>query len=155
MPNLKNYTSKVPVDRSVRNIEKLLINCGAFEILKEYKDGNLIYISFNKKIDTKVFHFRIPANVDAVYRVLLSGRTQHITALGKDKLYQQASRTAWRTAHEWVQIQLSYIEMEQAEFMQLFMSHLLVVGKNNIVKPYYEVIKDSEFKDLTLIEGRK
>lgn len=44
--NIKNYTTEVPASRSIENIEKLLMQSGATNIMKEVKDGSISSISF-------------------------------------------------------------------------------------------------------------
>lgn len=49
--NLKNYTSTVPVERSVAQIERRLVAHGAHDILKLYEEKKLTGIAFIATIE--------------------------------------------------------------------------------------------------------
>jgi hypothetical protein len=50
--NLKNYTSSVPVDRTVSRIEQALAAAGVKGIAKEYVGGQLVSLYFRVARDT-------------------------------------------------------------------------------------------------------
>lgn len=122
---IKNYTSGVPVDRTVSRIEKALVEGGASNIVKDYKDVTLDAICFVVTMpDTgRKIAVRLPANVDAVYETLRSRiKRPRDGTLGK--LHEQAARTAWKLMQDWVDIQMSLIQMHQAEFLQVFLPYV-------------------------------
>ncbi len=145
---MKNYTSTVPADRSVAEIEALLIRAGARSISKEY-GGNAEIAALNFVImcpETNApLGVRLPADTEAVFLVLKKARSPRARFHRgwEAKLREQAKKTAWRLMLDWTAVQMSLIEMKQAEVMQVFLPYLWA-GKTT----FYESIKQGKFKAL-------
>lgn len=124
MKNLKNYTSSIDHHVSMGKIEKLLVEAGATDISKSY-DSNQVCsdIKFRMLIDNNPVFFKLPANVDACLRIINSQRARK-TADGYSKDREQAQKTAWKIVHDWVEIQLSMIRLEQAKPLQVFLPYV-------------------------------
>jgi hypothetical protein len=120
--NVKNYTSTVPATSSAAAIEALLVEAGATSISKWYENKQLKGFLFQMLLNGQRFVFRLPANEELVYKLLLSKySTPSVTK--KQSIRAQAQRTAWRTLHEWVQIQVDMILLQQVEPLQVFLAY--------------------------------
>lgn len=142
---IKNYTSSVPVDRTVSRIEAALVRAGATNIMKNYDGESLSAICFMVTYpDTgRKISVRLPANVDGVYQTLRQSMKRP-RAGTLDKLKEQAARTAWKLMQDWVEVQMSLIQMHQAEFLQVFLPYVWD-GKQT----FYSALKGNGFKMLT------
>ena len=139
--NLKNYRTEVPAQRSIENIETLLIAAGATNIMKQYEGGTCVGISFMIAINNMKLPFQLPAKVSNVYKWLRKRKPQ-----GKpDTLQKQAANIAWKIQHEWIHLQLSLIEVEQAEMMELLLPYLYDPTKN---ETYFQKLKAGGYKAL-------
>jgi len=154
---IKNYTSGVPIDRTVSKIEAVLVEAGASNITKDYGDCELKAICFtviHPQDGTKV-SIRLPANVEGVY-ASLSSAVKRPRKGTMAKLREQAGRTAWKLMQDWVEVQLSLIQMQQAEFLQVFLPYVWDGHQT-----FYSALKDGGFKVLSnggfkmLTEGRR
>jgi hypothetical protein len=141
---VKNYTSSVPADVTVLRIEKVLVKYGASHIAKGYKDGEVVSLSFSIPMPPEGNPMRVnlPANPAAVAKVLMDGRPP-LSPVARKRIEAQARRTAWRLMQDLVEVQLSMVEMEQAEFVQIFLPYIEVGGKT-----FYESLKAGGFKML-------
>lgn len=144
---LKNYTTEVPAIRSIENIEKLLVDFGAKNTMKEYDylkplPGQVCTsISFIVEIEGMKLPFRLPAKVDKVKKWLTKQRPK-----SSDKsIAEQALRIAWKQQHEILHLQLGQIEMDQLEKLEVFFPYLYDVAEN---KTFYEKVKAGGFKAL-------
>ncbi len=147
---LKNYTSSVPIDRTISKIEALLAKAGAAGISKDYQAGRLKALSFQiVTAEAKRISIRLPADGDAVYRVLY-GEYSRPRKSTEAKVREQADRTAWKLMQDWVEIQLSLISMQQADFMQVFLPYVWD-GKHS----FYERLKSNNFLALEAPKSRK
>lgn len=142
--NLKNYTSDVSVERSVAKIERKLVEIGAKSVNKDYSEGVLCGIRFLVDINSQTVAFELPAKVNKVFDVLWAdiSRPRQDT---KQRIYEQAEKTAWKLVCDWVEIQASMILLEQADTLQVFLPYALVKNGHT----FYNSLKDNGFKLLS------
>ncbi len=143
--NLKNYTSEVPAITSMGRIEKCLVQAGASDISKKYSDGVCSAITFRIPVNGIPTYFLLPARVDACFKVLWAQFTKPGSA-DKKKWLGQAERTSWKIVADWVEIQLSMIQLEQAELLQIFLPYAYDPMSN---ETFYDRLKSNNFKMLT------
>lgn len=140
---MKNYTSTVSPEQTIYEIERLIIRFGAKSIAKEYSpQGDVAALSFMiiEPTSKLPIGIRLPANPEGVYGVLRAKKKRWMHSMEKN-LREQAKRTAWRLTLDWVAVQLSLIEMKQAEPLQVFMPYIW-----NGTSSLYQAIRDSGFK---------
>lgn len=145
---VKNYTSQVPVNRSVQHIEDRLVKHGAKNILKLYDNKKLTGVAFIVSVNQKDIPFRLPARIDRVEKQLRSTIKRPRTGT-MDRIVQQAERTAWRLLADWVDVQISLIELDQVELIEVFMPYIY---DHTSDQTFFEKMKASGFK---LLENRK
>lgn len=156
---LKNYTSEVPVSQTIYRIEQVLIKCGATGIMKEYlnTNGDIGAITFTVETPSGPMTIRLPADKEKALEALW------LDYVGDDKLNEkgdgfhwssrkkkckadfaeQASRTAWKIIQDWVEVQMSMIQMKQADTLQVFLPYVYD-GK----RTYYQALSEANFKGL-------
>jgi len=148
---IKNYTSSVAVNRSVQYITDKLVRHGARNIMQLYNDHQqLTGICFIIKQEGKDMPFKLPARVDNCEKVLKA----QVRRPGPDtykKIREQAERTAWKLVSDWVDIQMSLIELDQVEFMEVFLPYVYFPAQG---KTYFEQLKGSGFLQITEGAGR-
>ena len=129
--NIKNYTTEVPADRSILEIEKLLTLFGASAIIKEYTAERVHSLTFRLQDET----FRLPANVEGVEKILFEGiRAQRDSEKRRaDKAY----RVSWRILKDWTHAQLSLIASGQAQAMEIFLPYMYD-GKTTLFQKFME-----------------
>ena len=139
---IKNYTSTVPVSRSVQHIEDCLIRHGAKNILKMYDaDKKLESLCFIISVDGKDIPFKLPASVDKVEGVLKAA-VRRPNAATYARIKEQAERCAWKLQSDWVDIQMSLIELNQVEIMQVFLAYVYFPATK---QTYFEKIKGNGY----------
>jgi hypothetical protein len=140
---VKNYTSEVPAVRSVNHIEAQLVKHGAKNIMKTYNDSKkLSGVAFIISIDGKDTPFKLPARTDRV-EVQLRSKVSRPRKGTLDRIKDQAERTAWKLLSDWVDVQMSLIELDQAEIMEVFFPYLYNHEKD---QTFFEKMKISGFK---------
>ncbi|MBI5598409.1 MAG: hypothetical protein HY890_01575 [Deltaproteobacteria bacterium] len=143
--NLRNYTSSAPVERSTAGIERLLVDAGATHIARSYADNALVGFIFTIEVSGKPITFKLPANPAAVKRLMEKGIKRARPGTAR-RLQEQAARTAWKLLHDWVHVQLSLIQMGQADAVQIFLPYAYDALKNETI---YDRLKANGFKALT------
>lgn len=137
---IKNYTSSVPVERTISCIEQELIKIGVTHIEKFYKDGIIEGIIFSIMIPQKI-SFRIPANLSSAHEIIKT--IPEYKKKNKEWLKGQAGRTAWRIVYNWVELQVAMVQLKQADAMQVFLPYVYDV---NLEQTFYEKISGNGFK---------
>lgn len=115
---LLNYTTKIDIFTTLGQIQSLLVKHGAKKILQEYdNDNNIEAVSFIIDTPVGVQAIRLPANVDAVHRVLMNQKVKC------DR--EQAERVAWRIIKDWVEAQMAILESEMVTMDEVFLPYML------------------------------
>lgn len=154
---LKNYTSEVPVPTTIMRIEQTLIRCGVNGIEKEYtREGSVIAITFRIQLEEdKPMRVRLPVDVDnacdMLYKeymgsdLLPDGKIIYGSRKRRerDSFREQAERTAWKIIQDWVEVQMSMVQMKQADFREVFLPYFW-----NGKRTFFSMVKESGFKAL-------
>lgn len=120
---LLNYTSNVPPEKTVMEIEKLLASAGATKTAKDIGgDGNVTAFFFAIPTQNGSITFRMPCNVERVYAVLIDGYKRKRRDTDK-KVRQQAARVAWRILLDWLEAQIAMIRLDQVKAQQAFLPY--------------------------------
>lgn len=138
---LKNYTSKVPANRSVQHIEDCLVKHGVKTVIKMSDAGRLVGIAFVVSVNGRDMPFRLPARIDRVEKKLRDSIRRPRTGT-MDRITEQAERTAWRLLADWVDIQMSLVDLDQVELIEVFMPYLFDYTKEQTL---FEKMKLSGF----------
>lgn len=140
---LKNYTSKVPVFRTVARIEQLLAEAGACDVTKTYVSGELRAITFAIEHEGKRIQFRLPASVDKIFQFMWKQvKNQHQDT--RERLMEQAKRTSWKLLQDSLEIECTRLKLQQTEFLAVFLAY---VWDGQMT--YYEALKAGSFKQLS------
>lgn len=142
--NLKNYTTRAPATESINKIKRLLIDFGASGIMEEYgASKNISGIAFILDINGYKLPFRLPAKVKETFTWL---RKKYSSKSRNDQeLLEQAERVCWKQMYEWVFIQLSLVELDQAEPLEVFFPYLFDKNKN---ETYYDKVVQNGLQKL-------
>ena len=140
---LKNYTSDVPASRTIARIEELLAKAGVNGVNKIFTSGRVASLTFSVTLPhAQTLTIRLPANVESVFSALR--KTVKRPRAGTDqRLLDQAERTAWKLMQDWVEVQLSLIAMNQAEFLQVFLPYV-----HDGRRSFYDALRGDGFKAL-------
>lgn len=120
MSPILDYRTQVPVNRTISQIQDILVSHGARAIMVNYSNNqepeSLSFIVPTKQGELP---FRLPANVKAVEQVMIRDRLQGYRKEG------QAARVAWRIVKDWVEAQMAIIEAEMVSIEEVFLPYLL------------------------------
>lgn len=141
---IKNYTSTVPVEKSVNLIEHRLVAAGATNISKTFggEPKRLQGIVFQIPVNGYPQLFKLPCRDEAVYTVLMSEvrRPRQETA---EKIRKQSQRTAWKLLSDWVDIQVALIKLQQIELIEVFLPYCYNPETDQTL---FQKLKESNYK---------
>ncbi len=125
--NLKNYTTTVPASKSINEIQNLLVKFGASGVALEADGGLVTGLMFAIKYDEQMVTFKLPANINRAQTVLFEAYKKGTTYRRK-KDYKDfdeiAVNVAWRILRDWVHAQLTIIQLEMVEPLQVFLPYV-------------------------------
>jgi hypothetical protein len=127
--------TSVPAEKSAAEIEALLQRHGAAKMGKEYANGRITSMYFEMATPEGSFPFRMPVKVDAVYTIFTRNR---VLSQSQQARYEQAERTAWRIAREWVKGQLDMIQTQMVTLTEVFFPYMLIENGQTA----FEVFRD-------------
>jgi len=138
--SILNYTTQIAPEKTAMEITAMLVRKKAQAIMSEYEDGIMTAISFRIVTPAGVMSFRLPANVQRIYQVII--RDKEIQARLKTR--EQAARTAWRIVKVWLEAQMAIIEADMVDFEQVFLPY----AQNAEGVTLYESLKERQFESL-------
>lgn len=134
---LKNYTTQVPANRSIEEIQTSLVKHGATGVLLEYENGTgrIEALRFRLPINGQDVHFSLPVQWRRFQEVL---RQQGIKRYrDEDYVY----RVAWRCLRDWVLAQMALYETEMVELPQVFLPFVTAANGQTL----YQQVSNGQF----------
>jgi hypothetical protein len=139
---IKNYTTDIPVERTIAEIQQLLVHNGARGIALEYDErGSIKDIFFKVIVNKRELPFRLPAKADKVYTALHEGTPDHYHTRYGNQWRAEAERIAWRICKTWLEAQITLINLEQAKIEEVFLPYLILPGD----KTLFETMERNQF----------
>jgi hypothetical protein len=120
---LLNYTTKIPAEQTIGEIQKMLSKHGVMAMMTEYDGQNVSAVSFKMDVQGKPMGFKMPCNWRAVRQIFKEDPSIRNTRLNAD---EQAIRTAWRIIHTWVRAQLALVEVNMVTIPQVFLPYAIM-----------------------------
>jgi hypothetical protein len=119
---LLNYTTTVPVTRTIGQVHALLVEGGARQIMTGYDAvGTPTGVSFAIEVSDGSRGFKLPVNTERVLAVLKRDPKIRNTKYASP---EQAERIAWRIAKDWLEAQLAIVKTEMVTFEQVMLPYM-------------------------------
>jgi len=133
---LLNYTTEVPVSRTIGQVTGLLVEAGARAVATHYDDvGRPIGLVFQVETASGRRSFTLPCDAERVLAVL--ARDPKVER--RYKTPEQAERVAWRIVKDWIEAQLAIIRTEMVTLDQVMLPYMLLDTEGRTV---YELYRD-------------
>jgi len=138
---LKNYTTAIPVEKTIIEIESILSKHGVTDIHKQYDGfGNIMAITFGIGTDRGFIPFRLPARADAIRQILMEEKAKRQLVISKKTAsdISHARRVTWRIIKDWVDAQVALIDMNMVKVEEVFMPYMLNSRTNETLFQIFE-----------------
>lgn len=118
---IKNYTTTVPANRSVNQIQEMLVKHGAKGVLFEYEQGTgrIQALKFLLTMQGQDISFALPVEWRRFQAVLKAQRVKR----WDDEEY--CYRVAWRNIRDWIHAQMALYETRIVEIEQIFLPYAI------------------------------
>jgi hypothetical protein len=140
---LLDYTTTVPTSRTIGQVQALLVEAGARQIMTEYDPtGTPTAIAFAVDTGYGLRRFTLPVNASRVNGVLKRDRK----VAPRYKTPEHAERVAWRILKDWLEAQLAIIRTEMVTLDQVMLPYMIADDGHTV----YELYRDQQ---LALMPG--
>jgi len=126
--NLKNFTTTISAGRTIGEIDALLIDFGAENIMKIIEDKTVKAIMFTLDLQGNQVPFRIDANVEKTAEFLAKqyNNSHQRKSKSKDDFINEAYNITWRIWKDWIHSQISIIATENVDAIKLLLGFVAV-----------------------------
>jgi hypothetical protein len=118
---LLNYTTAVPVARTIGQVQALLVEAGARSIQTDYDGvGTPVGLAFMVETMNGPRGFKLPVQSFRVQQVLKRDRKVQ----PRYQTPEHAERVAWRIVKDWLEAQLAIIQTEMVTLDQVMLPYM-------------------------------
>jgi hypothetical protein len=129
------YTTQISVDKTIGEIQSLLVKNGARSVLNNYDDnGYITSLSFQILVNDVLVSFRLPTECKPVLEILDDDRTIPYKFKNKD----QAQRVAWRIVLAWVEAQMALLQTRMVKIEQIFLPYAIMRDNKTVYEKFLE-----------------
>ena len=138
---LLDYTTSVPVSRTVSQIQSRLVEHGARAVMMEYDDrGRINALAFKVRMPNGELPIRLPIDAAATLKVL-QRQYANREIPGRYANEEHAYRVAWRIIKDWVEAQMSLLETEMVKMEEIFLPYVITRSGQTV----YQVMTERHF----------
>lgn len=119
---IANYTTSVPVSRSLAQISGMLVEAGASSVGQHFEEGRVVGVEFAVRTEYGPMQYRMPVRVLGVLAALESDTE----VPRKSANIVHAERVAWRIAHDWLRAQLALIQAGMATLPEVMFPYAML-----------------------------
>lgn len=134
-------TTKISVEKTVSEIQLLLVASGATGVMIESKGGQIEAVFFRVTFLDRDIPFRLPCRWEPIYK-RLGSRLKKIRQGKEEEMKEQAKRVAWRQILRWVEAQLALVETDMVKVQEVFLPY---VQSGIAGQTLYEQIENKQF----------
>jgi hypothetical protein len=116
-----NYTTSIDCEKSIAEIQKILVKRGAQKIVTDYQGEMPVSVTFCIVLNGKMVGFSLPANSAGVLKAMERDRN-----VPRSKCTEaQAKRVAWRIVKDWVAAQMAIVDAQLADVAEVFLPYAI------------------------------
>lgn len=125
--NIKNYTTTISVQKTISEIQQLLSQVKANQIMIDYDgSGEPISLIFTISTNRGMIGFKLPARVENVAKIMYPGVSRFYVG---DKRQEQYKRTAWRNIKDWIDSQVALVQTDMVKPEEVFLPYAVNKGQ--------------------------
>lgn len=135
---LLNYSTVVPVDRTLSEMQRGLAGAGARRVMVEWDNAAAVALSFTLDGPHGERFYTLPCDIDAVLRVLTDTDPRLLKASKVKADRAQAERVAWRVLKDWLEAQLALLRTQMVTLDQIMLPYVHVDTDRTLYQAWAE-----------------
>jgi len=130
MKKIYMETTKMPVEKTVADIQMILGRYGACGVMTQFKDGEVEAVFFKVLFLGKEVPFRLPCRWEPIEKEFRSRvkkwpiSTNENVLVKEKEIRDQAKRVAWRQILRWVEAQMALVETDMVKVQEVFLPYI-------------------------------
>jgi len=116
-----NYTTKISADKTIGEIQKILVSHGATKIVSDYQGTIPVAVTFALPVNGNLVAFSLPANYAGVLKAMKNDKS----VTRSQCTDEQALRVSWRIIKDWVEAQMAIVEAQLADIAEVFLPYAI------------------------------
>lgn len=116
-----NYTTSIDSEKTIGEIQKILVKGGATKIVIDFKDGHAQAVTFGLFVNGVLIGYSLPANYEGVLQSMKKDKKVSNRLCTRD----QALRVSWRIVKDWVEAQMAIVEAQLADVAEVFLPYAI------------------------------
>lgn len=147
---VRNYTTQIDTAKTLMEIETILVKFGAQGIYKEYQGTKINGLMFFLIKDGQKIPFKIPMSIEKSRTVISKAVNEGKLSrkyLSEPLRSEQAERVCWRIIKDWVDSQLSLLELNFADATEILLPYAYDYSEQ---KTLYQKFVENKSKYLAL-----
>lgn len=125
-----NYTTQIDSDKTISEIQKILVKHGATKITTDYQGQIPIAVTFCLSLNGNLVAFSLPANYEGVFSAMKKDGNINKRLLTKE----QALKVSWRIIKDWVAAQVALTEAQLADMAEVFLPYAVTKHGTTLYK---------------------
>jgi hypothetical protein len=150
LKGLKNYTTEIPVQKTISEIEDILVKHGATDTWKQYDSaGKVIALNFavNTEFGKVPFKFSIDANVICgVLREQVKQGSRGISMKQASDI-EHARNVGWRIVKDWIDAQMAMVSLKMRKLEQIFLADIYDMRSE---KTFFQILQGKKYAGLLM-----
>ena len=125
-----NYTTQIDSDKTIGEIQKILVKHGATKVVTDYHNQIPIGVTFCLNMNENLIAFSLPANYEGVLSAMKKDGKVPQRLLTKE----QALKVSWRIIKDWVEAQLAICDAQLADIAEVFLPYAITKNGTTLYK---------------------
>ena len=125
-----NYTTSVNFDKTISEVQRILVAHGANKIVTDYENELPVAVTFCLLLNSNTVGFSLPCNYGGVLRAMERDRKVPRRLCTKD----QALRVSWRIVKDWVEAQMAIVDAQLADVAEVFLPYAITKSGTTLYK---------------------
>lgn len=143
---IKNFSTSIPAEKTIAEIEVMLAKHKAKKIMKEFDDKGLVTrLSFTIDTENGEMPVKLPMNKAGlmdVFKFQVHQKKLPRKFWGSEWSEEQAMRVGWRIIKDWLDAQLSLLDIEMVKISEIFLPYIY---NAKLGKTMFELLEKSGF----------
>lgn len=116
-------STDISCEETVGQIQRILGNSGASQILLDYKDGDVSAVSFKYEVNHTSIPFHLPCRWQKIHKFMMD-QMSNPRQSRMAEYERQSKRVAWRQILRWIEAQMALVDTEMVKIEEIFMPYM-------------------------------